>query len=224
MGSFDTFGDLQDRVKDGLADHTDTFFSPTEVKAALNEGMWEIYKILHSENRGYFFNTIPETISLTPNTNYYDLTENFGWVDEMMPVNNPDRSIRFYYKSRHDQEFRDLLNASTDDYYTNENDYFFDVIAEKTLVVAPRVSSTMSVYVYIVQDPAEMETDGETPPLKVLWRPLVIEYAVRKLKGKEETGEYLSHDKLLIFLLGNLSKYAGPRAGTNALTVEDFQG
>jgi len=117
-----------------------------------------------------------------------------------------------------------LLNASTDDYYTNENDYFFDVIAEKTLVVAPRVSSTMSVYVYIVQDPAEMETDGETPPLKVLWRPLVIEYAVRKLKGKEETGEYLSHDKLLIFLLGNLSKYAGPRAGTNALTVEDFQG
>ena len=223
MGSFSTFGDLQDRVKDGLADHTDTFFSPTEIKAALNEGMWEIYKILHAENRGYFFNTTPDVISLTPSTNYYELDPDFAWVDEMVPVNNPNRSIRFMYKSRHDQQFRDLLNISTDDYNTNEDTYYYDVIADKTLVIVPRVPVSMDVNVYLVEDPAEMEDDGDIPPVKVLWCPLLIEYAVRKLKGKEETGEYLSHDKLLVFLLGNLSKYAGPRGGTNALTVEDFQ-
>lgn len=222
MASFATLADLQNRVREGLADSTDTFFSPTEMSAALTEGQWEIYKILHSQNRGYFFNSTPETITLTPSTNYYTLTNDFGWIDEIRPVADANRYIHFYYKSRHDQDFRDMLNFPTDQLYPNQDTFYYDVVGNKTFVIAPKITTTFDVEVFIIQDPAEMVSPGDTPALKPLWVPLQIEYAVRKLKGKEETGEYISHDQLMKFLLENLSKFAGPRGGTNQLTVEEF--
>lgn len=222
MGLYDTFLDLQDRTKDDLADHTDTFFSPNEVMAALNTGLWEIYKVLHSENHGYYFNTTPEIITLDTTTNYYVLTDDFAWVDEIRPQDDSDRQRRFLYKSRHDQEFRDLLNLPTDQLYSNSDQFYYDVVSDKTLVIAPRVTTSMVVEVYPVSEPTEMTLDGDIPPIKKIWRHLVVEYAVRKLKNKEETGEYQSNAQLLAWLLENLSKYAGPRGGTNQLVVEDY--
>lgn len=222
MGLYDTFSSLQDRVREGLADSTDTFFGPNEFKAALNEGCWEIYKILHSQNRGYFFNTTPESITLTTATAYYTLTNDFGWIDNIVPTNENDRYIRFVWRDRHEDEFKDMLNHPVDYSYPNSDTYYFDIVADKTLAIAPRVNTSLAVDVYLVQEPAEMENPGDVPPLKKIWRHLLVEYAVKKLKGKEETGEYLSHDKLLTFLLENLGKYSGPRSGTNLSVVPEY--
>jgi hypothetical protein len=76
--------------------------------------------------------------------------------------------------------------------------------------------------VFTVQEPVLMSADADVPTIRAIWRPLVVEYAVQKLKGKEETGEYTSNAKLLTFLLENLSKYCGPRGGTNPLSVEGY--
>lgn len=224
MANFDTFGDLKNRVRDGLADHRDLFFSEAEIEAALNEGQWEIYKILHTQNQGEFFNATPETITLSNSTNYYALTNDFAAVDEIRPTNDSDRWRRFMFKSRHDQEFRDLLNYPSDILYYDDSLFYFDVVSDKTLIIVPRVMVSLSVQVYTIKQPVEMTLDADTPTLKKIWRPLAIEYAVRKLKNKEETGEYASHEKLLGFLLDNLGKFAGPRAETNSLTVESYLG
>lgn len=222
MANFDNFGDLKDRVRDGLADHQDTFYSLDELNAAVNEGQWEIYKILHSENRGYLFNTTPEVITMTSTTNFYTLANEFGWVDEIRPTNDADRFRRFYYRSRHDTEFRDYINQPTDNMLSNNETFLYDVVANKTLIIAPRVAQNMSVEVFTVQDPITMTNNADIPQLKVIWRPLLVEYAVRKLKNKEETGEYLSNEKMLGFLLENLSKFAGPRGGTNPMVVDGY--
>ena len=42
MANWDTFLDMKNRVKVGLADHLDIFFSIEEVGVAINEGQWEI--------------------------------------------------------------------------------------------------------------------------------------------------------------------------------------
>lgn len=222
MASWDTFGDLKELVKDGLADHTDTFFSDKEVGDSVNEGIWEIYKILHATNRGYFFNTTPETITLTPNTFFYTLTNQFGWIDEIRATNQSDRAIRFFYQDRHSDLFREMFDFTNQAYYPLNGNYYFDVVDEKTMIIAPAPSQNLSVEVFIVQEPTELELNADTVPMKKLWRPLVVQYAIRKLKNKEETGEYLSTEKLLQFLLENLSKYAGPRGGTNPMVVDDY--
>jgi len=223
MADYTTFADMKNRVRDGLADHTDTFFTSTEIGVAINEGQWEIYKILHGANVGFFFNLTPETITLLPSTNYYTLVNQLAWIDEIIAdQNGVDNQVMFYYKDRHDQGFRDLLNLSTNQLFVNAGVYYYDVVNDKTLCIVPRPVSQFNVTVYTVQDPPEMSADGDLPSLKVIFRPLVVEYAVRKLKNKEETGEYLSHDKLLAFLLDNTSKYIKPRGGTNQLTVEEY--
>jgi len=222
MADFATFGDLKNRVREGLADNTDTFFTATEIGVAVNEGVWELYKMLHAANIGFFFNLTPEVITITPSANYYTLTNNFAWVDQIMPVDPNNNALSFYYKDRHDEFFRDLLQAGADQFWTSSGTYFFDVVSDKTIVVVPRPSMTFNVNVYLVQDPIEMSADGDIPPLKTIFRPVVVEYAVRKLKNKEETGEYMSNEKLLAFLLESTSKYVKPRSGTNQLTVEAY--
>ena len=54
MADFATFGQLKDRVREGLADFTDTFYTSTEIGLATNEGVWEIYKLLQSAHIGFF--------------------------------------------------------------------------------------------------------------------------------------------------------------------------
>lgn len=220
--SWETFGDLKNLVKDGLADHTDTFFSDKEVGDSVNEGIWEIYKILHASNRGFFFNTTPESITLAPSTYFYTLTNEFGWVDEIRAKNAPDRSIRFFYQDRHSDLFREMFDFNNDTLYPINGNYYYDVVDNKSLLIVPAPTQSIEVEVFLVQDPTELEDDITPVPMKKLWRPLVIQYAIRKLKNKEETGEYLSTEKLLQFLLENLSKYAGPRGGTNPSTVDDY--
>jgi len=230
MADFATFGQLKDRVREGLADFTDTFFSSTEIGVAINEGVWEIYKLLHSSNIGFFFNLTPEVIILRPSTNFYTLDNNFAWVDEIVPsvgtgINaqfDASSQNMFYYKDRHDEQFRDMLNTSTNQYFGTNGTYFYDVIVDRTLIVVPRPSQDLQVSVYTVQDPIEMENDGDIPPLKPIFRTLVVQYAVRKLKDKEETGDYMSNEKLLGFLLESTAKYIKPRGGTNQLSVETY--
>jgi len=222
MANWDTFVDLKNRVKDGLADHLDIFFSSEEIGVAINEGQWEIYKIIHSQNRGEFFNVTPETITLTSSTNYYTLTNAFAWVDEIRPTDENQRYRCFLFKSRHDQEFRRLLNDFPNHYFGDSDSFYYDVVGDQTLCIVPRVVSNLGVQVFTVQEPVLMSADADVPTIRAIWRPLVVEYAVQKLKGKEETGEYTSNAKLLTFLLENLSKYCGPRGGTNPLSVEGY--
>ena len=222
MANWDTFLDMKNRVKDGLADHLDIFFSIEEIGIAINEGQWEIYKIIHSQNRGEFFNIVPETITLTSTSNYYSLLNQFAWIDEIRPIDDEQRYRIFLYKSRHDQEFRRLLNDFPNHFFGDADSFYYDVVGDKTLCIVPRVSMDLVVEVFTVQEPVLMSADIDQPTIRAIWRPLVVEYAIRKLKGKEETGEYTSNDKLLAFLLENLSKYCGPRGGTNQLTVEGY--
>lgn len=224
MGDYDTLTDMMDRVRDGLADHTDTFFSPTEIRVSVNEGIWEIYKSLHSQNIGMFFVSTPETITIDSTTTYYDLVNDFAWVDEIRPVDPTLRYIKFYFKSRHDDEFRDLFNYPDSVIVSNAGTYFFDIVSNKTLLIVPKVFNSFDVEIYTVQDPVELANPGDIPTLKVIFRPIAVEYAVRKLKGKEETGEYTSHDQLLQFILNNTAKYTAPRGGTNLLMVEEYMG
>ena len=222
MGAFDTFGMLKDRVREGLADSTDSFFTPTEIGLAINEGMWELYKIVHAANVGFFFNTTPETITLSPTTNFYNLTNDFAWIDEITPHDSDTNDMIFYFRDRHDQVFRDLLTLSVNQLFVASGVYYYDVVGNRSMVVVPRPSQSVQIDVYTVQDPTEMELDAAVPPFKPLFRPLIVEYAVRKLKNKEETGEYMSHEKLLGFLFDNASKYIKPRGGTNALVVDEY--
>lgn len=222
MADFATFGQLKDRVREGLADFTDTFFTSTEIGVAINEGVWEIYKLLHAANIGFFFNLTPETVTLGPTTSYYTLTQNFAWIDEIQPVDPDQNTVQFYYKDRHDQGFRDLLQVSSNQLFTSSGTYFYDVVGDRTLIVVPKPTVIFDVLCYLVQDPIEMSLDGDIPPLKPIFRTLAVQYAVRKLKCKEETGDYMSNEKLLGFLLESTSKYIKPRGGTNQLSVETY--
>lgn len=102
------------------------------------------------------------------------------------------------------------------------DEFLFDVMADKTLWIVPAVTASLIVDVFLIKEPADMVAGTGTPPIKKVWRPLVVEYAALKLKGKEETGEYTSHETLMKFMLENLSKYTGPRAETNATAVDAF--
>jgi hypothetical protein len=150
------------------------------------------------------------------------LTNNFAWVDEIQPLDPDTNTVQFYYKDRHDEGFRDLLQAQSNQLYTSSGTYFYDVVGDKTLVIVPKPSVTFDVRCYLVQDPVEMSADGDIPPLKPIFRTLCVQYAVRKLKCKEETGEYMSNEKLFAFLLESTSKYIKPRGGTNQLSVECY--
>lgn len=215
MADYDTVNDMLDRLHEGLADSQQQYFSPSEEIAALNEGVMQIYQIVDAENKGFFFGTTPETITLNSADNFYALVNEFGSVEEILPSALQNRYKIFERRSRTTPEFRGLFAQRQDTTYADEDRFLFDVVNDKTLVIVPRVQGTMDVDVYTIREPASMVAGAGTPPLKKAFRPLVVEYAVAKLKGKEETGEYTSHQGLFKFMLENLSKYCSPRAHTN---------
>lgn len=227
MGNWTTWGDMKNRVRDGVADYTDTFFSIEEIEAALNDGLKQLYQIVKTHNVGFFFNTTPEVITLTPGVQYYPLTNLFGEVDRIEPVLPENKYKRFIYKNRHKEEFRYLATLGSDVTFGDVDTFYFDVVEEKTLFIVPNVTSSMGVNVWTVQEPANLPIDANGDAstaliVRDLFRPVITQYAIRKLKGKEETGEYTSDETLLSWMFENISKYIEQRVQTNIDHVEEF--
>jgi len=224
VANFDTVNDLLARLEESLADNTRQFFSLDEELAALNEGMYQLYMIVHAENAGFFFNSTPETLTLQPNQNFYTLTNPFAAIDMIRPTNDDDKFKTFYKMSRKDTAFRMLFQMPTTDVSGTPSEFYFDVVDDRTLVVAPTPLSAFDAEVYRIGEPTDMIAGTGTPPVKRFFCPAIVEYAARKLKGKEETGEYASHESLYKFIVENVSKHTQKRADTNVEYVDAYDG
>ena len=221
--SWTTVNDLLDRLHEQLADSQQVFFQPAEELAALNEGMMQLFQIIDSQRAGYYFETTPETITLVPGTKFYPLINDFYSVEEILPQADAERFRTFIRKPRHEEQFRDAFAAATsDDNYGDVDTFYFDVVGDSTLIIVPPTNTSFAVDVYTVREPTMMVAGTGTPPVKLGYRPLIVQYAARKLKSKEENSEYKSDEQLYQFMVTNLEKSATPRAETNRGTVEDF--
>lgn len=222
MANYDTVNDLIDRLHEALADSSNEFYSEVEEVAALNDGLYQIYQIVHAHHVGFFFDSTPEQITLTPSTNFYSLTDDFGSIASIIPNSDDKKYILFEKTSKSNHRFKVFARQRSDENWGDVDRYLYDVVADKTLWIVPRVTSNMVVDVYTIQEPADMVAGAGTPPIKKIWRPLVVEYAALKLKGKEETGEYTSNETMMKFMLTNLEQYTQPRSEENPEVVEEF--
>lgn len=222
MAGWDTFGDMKNRVRDGIADYTDAFNSVEEIGNAVNEGVFMLHQIMRSLKKGNFFNSTPEEVTISSSGNFVTLTNDIAEIDEIIPKNDADKYIIFERRDRHSEEFRGYLHVRSDEVFGDPVYILFDIVRDKTLIYAPRPASDKVVNVYRIDPPTEMTLDGDTPQPRKEYRPIVVEYAVRKLKAKEESGEHLSNEKLMEFLLENMAKAESQKINTNLDTVDDF--
>lgn len=223
MAGWDTFGDLKDRVRDNVADHTDRFYSANEIGYAINEGQWELFKLLHSANVGFFFNSTATPLTINSSSDTWDLGKDFASVDEIIPTNDTDKFRKFTFRSRHAEDFRSMLGLPTSQLW-DPDEFFYDVVSDQKLMIVPRPLSSIPLSIYTIDVPPEMTSDSDTPTIKKIFRSWIVEYASIKLKGKEESGEYISHAKLIEFLSTNILTYTRNRGGTNPGVVSEFDG
>jgi hypothetical protein len=223
MSRFATFGDLKDRVEDGLKDHTEGFFSRATIGDAVNEGQWNMYMLLHGINVGLFFDPTPTTLTIDSTSDTWDIGKAIGSVDEIIPVADVDKYRKFIWCSRHADQFREMRSLPANQLY-DASAFMFDVVGNTQVIIVPRPLTAFDINIYTMDEPVEMISDSDSPTLKLIFRQWIIQYAVRKLKGDEESGEYYSHDQLISFLTQNINNYVGRRGGTNNGTVTEFEG
>jgi hypothetical protein len=223
MANYDSFQDLRNRVTDGLADTTGKFFSQSEIDAAINDGVYQIFMLVHSHNIGFFFSATPILVNLLPNVNVYDLGTQFAAIDDVIPANTVDNDKEFLFRSRHSRLFRQYLRSVGGNFnFGQATEYFYDIVGDKSVMVAPAPAIGFAANFFIIGEPADNTDPAQAVPLKRMFRPTVVEYAIRKLKSKEETGEYQSHSQLLTFLMSNLSRFIKPRSLENLDTVDEY--
>lgn len=223
MGRYDTFSDLKDRVEDGLKDHTDSFQKRAVIGDALNAGQWNLYMLLHGKNIGMFFNPVPTTITIDSSATTWDVGKAFGSIDAIIAVEDADKYRNFKWCSRHAEEFRMLQSLPVAQLY-DPAEFLYDVVGDQSLMIVPRALTAFDINVYTMDEPPEMSADSDVPTLKLLFREWIIEYALQKLKGQEESGEYTSHAQLVQFLTTNINNYTRQRGNTNNGTVSEFEG
>lgn len=89
MANYDQVNDLVNRLHERLADDSNQFYDTDEEIAALNDGLYQIFQVVHSHHLNYFFDTTPEQITLSSGTNFYALTNDFAAVAHVVPNARP---------------------------------------------------------------------------------------------------------------------------------------
>jgi hypothetical protein len=139
-------------------------FSEPDLIAAANEGKNELVKIIRQAREDFFLSSTTSTITVAtpPNPSEITLPDDFMELKEIMVTSSGFEDLAFVYKDFADPEFRQAL-IDGGSFSSGQGSFYYDIVAEKTLRMAPGTDLALSVKIQYIPAIADMELPTDYP-------------------------------------------------------------
>lgn len=185
-----TLSDLRLAIRDNLDESTAAFWTNAQLNRYINRAKDRVWVEVRKLKADYFVaNRASTDGTVTILGESYDtasfqipvgatftrtLPHDFAEMKRIEVITTDFEDVQFYHEDYTSPRFR-ALRAITDD--LSPDAFLFDIVAERTLVYAPRSDTALDLRIWYVQATADLTTDTDT--LEIPW-PLykaVEEYA-----------------------------------------------
>ena len=195
----------------------------TELKRSANEGCRELARILRKSRRDYFTTSTTGTIALAtpPNPSTFALPANFAELKDIQINTTNYTNIEFAPRDRSDERYRQVLRDGAQ--VTDGAVYFYTIIGNATLEIAPGFDRDMAVTVTYIQRVPDLQLPSDSPSLiPAEYHDFILAWMTCEGLRQSADPRLVAYDSKLQYLSASIAESASPRQIRDNLYVEGF--
>jgi hypothetical protein len=213
-----TLSDLRTAVRDRLDESTASFWTNAQLTRYINRAKDRVWNRVKSLNEDYFAVTrTSEDGSLTilsesydassfqivAGTRDYTLPPDFSEMKLIECIESGYEHVRFIYRDLARHDMRDALEIADNQ---TPGDFFFDLIGERTMRIAPKSDTTLDLRITYIQFFADLSDDTDEltmpHPLYLAVEEYATSMALRQDRNTDSEAYEASGDKIIAEMFG----------------------
>lgn len=218
MAHLKTLSDLRTATRDRLDESTATFWTNAQLNRYINRAKDRVWSRIRSLNEDYFMvrrtsldgsvTILGETYATTSfqivaTTVLYTLPPDFSEMKLIVVTTDGYEDVRFEYKDLTHPEMRAALEITDDQ---TPATFFFDIVGERTMRIAPPSNTTLDIEINYVQALGEMTTDADTMtmphPLYLAVESYAVALALEQDRNPDSKLVAADGDKIIAEVIG----------------------